>query len=122
MRALLLLLTPTVLLAQTSVFNRNLIVNGDAEAGPANPDGYNPISTIPGWTVTGKPDVLTYASDYIVRRVDVRPLQSGNNYFYGGHTAASSGLTQSIDISSGASTIDGGAVTFSASAYLGGWS
>jgi uncharacterized protein (TIGR03437 family) len=116
-----LLLVPTVLLAQTSVFNRNLIVNGDAETGPANPDGYNPITTIPGWTVTGAPDVLTYASNYLIRTVGVHPLQSGANYFFGGHPGANSSLTQNIDLSSGASTIDGGAVTFSASAYLGGW-
>ena len=33
--------------AQT-VFGRNLVVNGDAESGPGDPDGRTPVTSIPG--------------------------------------------------------------------------
>lgn len=41
--------------------NTNLIVNGDAEAGPAGSGVTAAVSSIPGWTVqSGKPTVLPY--------------------------------------------------------------
>lgn len=47
--------------AQSSILNTNLIVNGNAEAGPVGTGGVTPASSIPGWTVvSGKPTVLPY--------------------------------------------------------------
>lgn len=51
--------------ARSQIFGTNLIVNGDAEAGPADPTGSSPVSNIPGWTRSGPTNmvnVLTYAS------------------------------------------------------------
>lgn len=103
-----------------SIFGRNLIVNGDAESGPGDPDGHTPVTSIPGWKTSGAPDVVQYASDYDIHADSVVPLSAGKNYFYGGGPTANSSLTQTIDLSSGAATIDAGTATFVASAYLGG--
>src|SRR5580698_8531710 len=43
------------------VLNTNLIVNGNAEAGPAGSGVVTAVASIPGWTVqSGKPTVLPY--------------------------------------------------------------
>jgi uncharacterized protein (TIGR03437 family) len=105
-----------------SLFGRNLIVNGDAESGPSDPDGHTPVSSFPGWTASGTPDVNQYASGYDISLGDVIPaLSVGNNYFSGGRAQANASLSQTIDLSSGSSTIDQGTVTFALSAYLGGF-
>jgi uncharacterized protein (TIGR03437 family) len=104
-----------------SIFGRNLIVNGDAESGPSDPNGHNPISSFPGWTAQGTPDVVQYASGYNIATTDIVPLAAGSNYFGGGRTHADASLTQKIDLSSGAAAIDAGTTTFNASAYLGGF-
>jgi uncharacterized protein (TIGR03437 family) len=75
------------------------------------------VLVIPGWTRTGKTDVVPYG-----RFMDLThpaPLNHGNHYFVGGWSNANSTLSQDIDLSAGAATIDGGGVTFDASAYLG---
>ena len=115
------LLASTHALYAQSIFGRNLVVNGDAESGPGDPDGHNPVSTIPGWKASGSPDVVQYASSYDIAPADSGPLSRGKNYFYGGRPVANSSLSQTVDLSSGASTIDAGTATFSASAYLGGY-
>lgn len=106
--------------AQT-IFGRNLILNGDAEAGPGDPDGHTPVASIPGWRSTGSPDVVQYAANFDIGPDNVKPLAGGKNYFYGGIPAANSSLTQTIDLSSGSAAIDAGTATFAASAYLGGY-
>jgi uncharacterized protein (TIGR03437 family) len=50
---------------------------------------------------------------------DIVPQGHGNNYFAGGKAATNSSLTQSISLSSGASTIDAGSVVFALSGYVG---
>ena len=104
-----------------SILGRNLIVNGDAEAGPSDPNGHNPITSFPGWTAQGTPDVVQYASGYNISPTDIVPLVAGSSYFGGGRTQADASLSQKIDLSSGAATIDAGTVTFVASAYIGGF-
>jgi uncharacterized protein (TIGR03437 family) len=111
---------PNALHAQ-SIFGTNLIVNAGAEAGPSDPDGHTPVTSFPGWTVSGAPDVNQYASGYILAATDVVPLSVGSNYFSGGRAQANAGLSQTIDLSSGSSTIDKGSVTFALAGYLGGF-
>ncbi|HEY3837655.1 MAG TPA: hypothetical protein VGL72_13835, partial [Bryobacteraceae bacterium] len=60
------LLSTGAAMAQQGVFGRNLVTNGDAESGPSDPNGYQPVSSIPGWTISGAADVIQYASGYIV--------------------------------------------------------
>ena len=56
--ALLIYTTPS---AAQSILNTNLIVNGNAEAGPAGSGVVTAVASIPGWTVqSGKPTVLPY--------------------------------------------------------------
>ena len=65
--------------------------------------------------------MVQYASDYDLGTDTPGPLAAGANYFYGGRPAQDSSLSQTIDLSQGSPSIDGGAVTFDASAYLGGF-
>jgi len=110
--------------AQTTIFGGNLVVNAGAESGSGG-DGSAPVSSVPGWSRTNGCDVYAYntASKNInaISPSDIVPRGSGNNYFAGGIQPANCTFTQSIDISSGASAIDAGTVTFAASGYLGGF-
>lgn len=110
--------------AQTNIFGNNLIVNGGAESGPGG-NGTAPVSSVPGWSRTAGCDVYSYASASsnvnAIATTDIVPRGAGNNYFAGGANPASCTFTQTIDLSSGASTIDAGNVTFGAGAYLGGY-
>jgi uncharacterized protein (TIGR03437 family) len=109
-----LLLCPAILSAQ-SVFGTNLIVNGDAEAGPGVGNA-TPVPNIPGWTNNGA-SVLTYASAYGLTLDNIVPFNVGKNYFANGTTSSS--MTQTINLAAGAATIDAGAATFAASGYFG---
>jgi uncharacterized protein (TIGR03437 family) len=106
--------------AQSSILGTNLIVNGNAEAGPAGTGVNDIVTSIPGWTRTGNANVLSYGLNGLIQLSDPTPPDHLFNYF-----AAASGkpdpstLTQPINVSSGASIISGGNVKFTASAYLG---
>jgi len=114
-----ILLAAAQMVQAQSILGTNLIVNGNAEMGPASPDGKAIVGSIPGWTRTGNANVLPYDLTGFILLKDPAPQDHGFQYFYGGQGGAST-LTQTIDVSSGASTISGGNVTFTASAYLGG--
>lgn len=120
-RLLFLLLSCTASLSAQSIFGKNVVVNGDAESSLGG-NGDVVAATIPGWTKTGPIDVITYASGYTVGVGDPGPLDRKNNLFSGGPKNKSSSMTQKVDLTSGATTIDAGAATFDASAYLGGYS
>jgi uncharacterized protein (TIGR03437 family) len=106
--------------AQSSILNTNLIVNGNAEAGPASPDGTTTVSSIPGWTRTGNADVLPYDLTGLVLLSDPAPPDHGFNYFAGAIDNQTTTLTQLIDVSSAASAINAASVKYTASVYLGG--
>lgn len=114
---ILLLLTQTAQ-AQT-IFGKNLIVNGDAEAGSASPSAGAAVASIPGWTASGSPNVLPYSLANRLATTSIGPVKRGANYFTGLDTAKAV-LTQKIDVSAGAAAIDAGTVSYDASAYLGG--
>lgn len=115
--SLLLALSGPPLSAQT--LDRNLIVNGGGEAGPGT-DGATPPSSIPGWTPAGAPRVITYSSGYDLLPDGIVPAGRQDNYFAGGRADPVSTLTQSVDVSPAAASIDTGAVTYAVSGYLGG--
>src|ERR1035441_1370149 len=101
------------------ILGSNLIVNGDAEMGSAGTPT-TLVASIPGWTRVGKANVLPYGLAGYVLLTDPAPQDHLFQYFYsGGVGSGSSTLTQTIDVSSGASVIGGGNVKFTASAYLG---
>jgi hypothetical protein len=105
------------------VFGTNLIVNGNAEAGPGSPDGTTlPVPNAPGWTLTGNFTVVQYnAPGGFPLSTDPGPPARGSNYFAGGNNASSS-AAQTINVAAGAATIDGGTATYSLSGWLGGFS
>jgi uncharacterized protein (TIGR03437 family) len=63
--------------------------------------------------------VVTYASGGRLKITNVGPADRGNNHFAGTNTAKGT-LTQKIDVSSSATGIDAGTISFDASGYLGG--
>jgi hypothetical protein len=97
-----------------SLFGKNLIVNGNADAGGATENA----GSIQGWAnPTGTPRVRAYATTE--HQEPGVPTDHGPNYFNGG-SADTSSLTQTIDLTPAGQAIDTGGVTFDASAYIGG--
>src|SRR4051812_23812399 len=90
-----------------SLLGRNLIVNGDAEAGAAVTDLTAVSSSVPGWTTKSSLTVLQYSYDTLMKASDRGPAVRGNAYFAGGPNNGSSSATQTIDISASAAAIDG---------------
>lgn len=116
------LLASACALPAQSVFGTNLIVNPGAEAGPGD-NGTTPIQPIPGWARTGYADVITYASDYEagINLYDIIPQDHGLNMFYGGNRHQPSSLTQTVDLTPGATAINLGTVVYTVAGYLGGY-
>jgi hypothetical protein len=104
--------------AQSSILGTNLIVNGNAESGPAASSFSTLVSTVPGWTRTGNINVLPYNLTGYIQLSDPAPPDHGFQYFAASGAGVST-LAQSIDVSSGASLISAGNVKFTAAAYLG---
>jgi uncharacterized protein (TIGR03437 family) len=118
-RLLLFLLLFSALL-HSQILNKNLIVNGDAEAGPAAQNATEPqVSSVPGWTLTGGFSVGTYGGGNFPATGDYLPVVRGSKFFYGGPGNKPSTALQMVDLSAGATTIDAGSVKFYFSGYLG---
>lgn len=98
----------------------NLIVNGDAESGTAS--GWDsPPKTIPGWTTDGNMTVVAYTDGGgDVTPTSPGPPVRGNNYF-SATEVDSAQMTQLIDISSSATTIDAGTQPYTLDGWLGGF-
>ena len=102
------------------LFGTNLIVNGDAEAGPGSADG-SPASGLAGWTTRGNVAVVRYGLEGgFPRPSSPGPDDRGVNFFAGGPGAGGSSIFQIIDVSAASAIIDGGGVTFDLEGYLGG--
>ena len=102
-----------------SILGNNLIVNGDAEKGPAG-TVTTLATSIPGWTVNGTVNVLPYNLTGLLQSTDPAPADHGFQFFVGGPNNGAGGtLTQDIDLSSLAGIISGGSIKFTAAAYLG---
>jgi hypothetical protein len=95
-------------------FGSNLVVNGNAEAGPGSASG-NDVLPVPGFTTTGNFTVAQYDASIS------GPADRGANFFAGGPNNASSSAMQVISLLPEASVINAGGATFSLSAYLGGY-
>ncbi len=115
----------------------NLLVNPGAELGDTAGFGNSTVA-VPGWTLTGTPTVVQYGElrnawpvglsfawpslPAIISfpGVNAAPPDGGNQFFGGGDVATSS-LSQTVDLSAAGTEIDGGAVAFNLSGYLGGY-
>jgi hypothetical protein len=106
-----------------SLFGRNLVLNGDAEAGRGAPDASSTARPLPGWNATGNFTAAQYGgSGGLPAKTDPGPPKRGKNFFAGGPSNASSSAEQMIDVSAGATAIDAGGVKYKLSGYLGGFS
>lgn len=103
-----------------SVLGVNLIQDGDAEAATAVHGDQKIALDVPGWSRTGQFDVEQYSSSGQFSPNAPGPANRGRNYFTGGPNSALSTAYQDIDVSAAAAAIDGGAVQYNASAWLGG--
>ena len=106
-------------------FGVNLVVNGDAEAGPGSPNDGSKLMDIPGWTRTGVFQVVQYgASGGFADDKSPGPESRGKNYSVGGPGSNNdtTSAEQTIDVSSLSSTLKSGKSKFELSAYLGGYS
>ena len=103
------------------IFNTNLVVNGDAEAGAGSASG-NDIEVVPGWTTTGNFTVSLYGNASGIPTNIPGPLNRGTNLFNGGPNTALSSAWQTINLSSASPEIDAGMVVAELTGWLGGWS
>jgi hypothetical protein len=94
----------------------NLLVDGDAEAGRCTTD-WNSVTGVPGWTVVqGNPSIVCYSIASFST-----PSNAHGNALIADGPYGDSALLQNVDVSSAAAAIDGGAVTYALSGWLGGW-
>jgi eukaryotic-like serine/threonine-protein kinase len=97
----------------------NLLVNGNAEDGPASPVGA-PVE-VPGWTTSGAFTVVPYDAPAAYPALSQAPPNGLKQFFTGGPSGIST-ATQEIDVSVNAGEIDAGEVMCDISAWLGGYS
>src|SRR3954469_9376652 len=110
---IVLLAALAVLPAQSQVFKHNLIVNGDAEAGPAVATGTSASKvSVPQWTTAGGFTVGTYDGPSFLQLADPGPLNRGKQFFYGGPGGDVSSASQVVDLSGAATEIDAGLAQF----------
>ncbi len=96
-------------------WDKNLVVNGDAERGTGVTSRTAAVvKDIPGWTTTGNFTLVQYGSI----SPDYRYMASeGKQCFGGGPNGGAATGKQTIDLASGATEIDAGRARF----YLSGW-
>ena len=115
-----LLLVVTLTAAPSQILNTNLVVNGDAESGPAASNVTDAqVANIPGWTTTGGFSVGTYNGGNFLATSDYGPVNRGKKIFYGGPGNKHSTAVQTIDLSGASANIDAGIVKYYLSGYLG---
>ncbi|MEV6025196.1 alkaline phosphatase family protein [Streptomyces sp. NPDC052036] len=97
----------------------NLIVDGDAESGGYCTDDWGAATTVPGWTTeAGGPDVMCSTVASFGLPGDGK---APGKAFFGPGNFGDGAMTQTVDLSSAASAIDGGGVNYNLSGWLGGW-
>jgi hypothetical protein len=105
--------------AQAATTSGNLIVNGDAEAGGYCTNDWGAATTVPGWTVqAGGINVMCHSVASIGVPSDG---QTPGKAFFGPGNFGDGAMTQTVDVSSAATAIDGGGVNYNLAGWLGGW-
>jgi hypothetical protein len=107
--------------AHAGLFDTNLIVNGNAEAGPTSRDGYQPVA-VPGWTTNGLVTVVAWNTSGFPTSSSPGPANRGAALFTGGWDSGLSTAWQDIDVTAGAAAIDASAAECALSGFLGGYS
>ncbi len=106
--------------ADATLYGRNLVVNGNAEANVGSDDETIVVKPT-GWKTSGQFGVFKYGGIFgFPDRSVPGPADRGKNFFTGGDAAIST-ATQLIDLRGIAAAIDTGKVRFNLSAWLGGY-
>jgi Bacterial Ig domain len=104
--------------------SENLIINGDAEAGPASATG-DFVTDLPGWpkpVSNNRFTVVPYGASTNFPSQAQAPANAGNNFFAGGPNSSFSGSIQTITLPSDwFAAIDAGTVNFELSGFFGGF-
>lgn len=109
-----------IALLTNSLFEANLVTNGNAEAGQASISSYRTVE-IPGWTVTNQMTVLKYGTLGGFPTTNTPgPLNRGNQFFEGGPDSPFSAASQTISVAAVGSVIDNKFVSYKLTAFLGG--
>lgn len=103
------------------LFGRNLLQNGDAEAGTASTTGEEVVE-IPGWTAVGNVTVVRYDTPDFPTSIGPGPDERGGQFFAGGPGSDYAALLQTVDISAAHEMVDSLMVDVILSTFLGGWS
>jgi hypothetical protein len=115
--ALAILIVPATAGAQ--VPSGNLLSNGNAEAVPGS-DG-DTVVVPPGWTTDGQFTEVAYGAPDFLTTDDSASWGGGANFFAGGPDNAASSATQVVSVAGSATQIDGGGLSATLSALLGGY-
>ncbi|WP_306276914.1 alkaline phosphatase family protein [Mycobacterium sp. TY814] len=112
----------------------NLLVNGSFEIATPSPSGFSSV-TIPGWSVTGTPTIISYGtprgypSPFSFPLPDTPPVLgfpgtapsgAGTN-FAGGGPVSSGSISQTVDLTAATANINTGTVPYTLSGLLGGY-
>lgn len=109
-----------ITLLTNSLFEANLVTNGNAEAGAASASSYRTVE-IPGWTVTNQMTVLKYGTLGGFPTTNTPgPLNRGNQFFEGGPDSTFAAASQLISVAAVGSVIDNKYVRYKLTAFLGG--
>jgi hypothetical protein len=98
----------------------NLLANGDAEAVPGSSDGVSVVPP-PGWTTDGPFTEVAYGAPEFLTTEDSASWGGGASFFAGGPDNAASSATQVVRVASAGGQIDGGGVSATLSALIGGY-
>ncbi|MDE0706449.1 MAG: hypothetical protein OSB22_01485, partial [Candidatus Poseidoniales archaeon] len=96
----------------------NLIFNGDGELERGMTPGID--ASVPGWVDNGTMTTWIYNVPTYLQTTDPGPANRGSNYFGGG--SGDTTMYQEIDLTGIEADIDWGNLTYSLTAYLGGYS
>jgi hypothetical protein len=116
--ALAVLIVPATAGAQ--VPSGNLLTNGNAEAVPGSSDGVT-VVVPPGWTTDGSFTEVAYGTPEFLTTDDSASWGGGASFFAGGPDNAASSATQVVSVAGSGAQIDGGGVSATLSALLGGY-
>ena len=107
---------PTV--PPASALDVNLVFNGDGELERGMTPGFD--ASVPGWIDNGTMTTWIYDVPDYLQKTDPGPVDGGSNYFGGG--SEDSTMHQEIDLTGIAEEIGWGNLTYSLTAYIGGYS
>jgi hypothetical protein len=112
------LLAPATARAQLP--SGNLLANGNAEALTGSSDGVTVVPP-PAWSTNGPFTEVAYGTPEFLTTDDSASWNGGASFFAGGPDNAASSATQVVNVAGQSALIDGGGVSATLSALLGGY-